>query len=90
MKHRRNGLLVLLLALSTSTALGEPLNEPYRECSQQTLDEANRPRTPWRFARPCATTCGASAQGGYTFPARAWTDGPSRKQQRRGDEQHTV
>jgi hypothetical protein len=32
-------MLVLLLALATP-ARGEPLEAPYRECSQQTLEEA--------------------------------------------------
>jgi hypothetical protein len=33
-------MLALLLALATSTAHAEPLQDPYRECSQQTLDTA--------------------------------------------------
>jgi len=33
-------ILAALLALATSPVHAEPLHEPYRECSQQTLDEA--------------------------------------------------
>jgi len=33
-------MLALLLALATSTAHAKPLHDPYRECSQQTLETA--------------------------------------------------
>jgi hypothetical protein len=33
-------MLALLLALAASTARAEPLQDPYRECSQQTLETA--------------------------------------------------
>jgi hypothetical protein len=36
----RWSLLALLLALCASTAHGEPLQDPYRDCSQQTLETA--------------------------------------------------